>query len=826
MKKTLLLIVLIAGVISIGLRDQFGGWDDDPNVDQIPAKYREYAASQQTDNSGNTQVITDADGYDEFYLGNAFAEPHISMNPNDNKQLFAAYNTNATWRTMDGLDWDVVNPSIPGAAGDPVTAFDSLGRLYYDNMYAPGGSIIGTKLAYSDNNGNNWLSIVDANVGYDKNWIAADQSAGPYTNYVYGVMSGGTVVRSTNRGQSFQSVGFYTNTLPGMMVAVGPNGATQGGSVYVVASTGNSFAPQWTFYRSTDGGTTWELRSTQFYGNAVGDAVNGRNSVQNMRTRPYPFIAADNSYGPNRGRLYLIYASNFPQGAGNKPDIWCRWSDDGGSNWSAEVKINDDANSEVHNQWFPSIWCDKINGRVYVKWLDTRDTPTSDSALVYGSYTSNGGQTWVTNKRLSSKKFRINCTTCGGGGTPAYLGDYDALMSAGSSAGIIYTDFRFGNFASFFLYYPDYAMKVSSNQVGVPSGGNSSVEVQIPSSKDYTGNVVLSASVVSPPGTGTISLTWAGGNNTITTIPGNATLNISASANVPSGAYTIEIVGRGTNGIPAHKRSVTLLVNSSVVKVRTNRPGVINFTVNGTNYNQPQEFVVPNGNQIQISTPAELTTGSTRYTWNNWSNGGAISQNITVNSNLDLVANYKVGYRLVVNSTYGTTTGNNTYFDSGGVVWWSVSPRIFNNSGTLYYFRGWNGTGPNSYTSADSSGRDTITGLPAMLNPFVETARWSTTPASISNISSELPTEYKMYQNYPNPFNPETKIKFDLIRAGNVKVIVYDLLGKEVEILANQLATPGRYEVTFNGRGLASGIYYYKIITDEFVDIKKMMLIK
>ncbi|HCN37669.1 MAG TPA: T9SS C-terminal target domain-containing protein, partial [Bacteroidetes bacterium] len=54
----------------------------------------------------------------------------------------------------------------------------------------------------------------------------------------------------------------------------------------------------------------------------------------------------------------------------------------------------------------------------------------------------------------------------------------------------------------------------------------------------------------------------------------------------------------------------------------------------------------------------------------------------------------------------------------------------------------------------------------------------------------------------PNPFNPETKIKFDLIRAGNVKVIVYDLLGKEVEILANQLAAPGRYEVTFNGRGL------------------------
>ena len=146
------------------------------------------------------------------------------------------------------------------------------------------------------------------------------------------------------------------------------------------------------------------LTSSQNFSNYVGTNVSGRNSVSNMRTRPYPFITADNSYGPNRGRLYLVYASNTPSGDGNKPDIFCRYSDNQGTTWSSAVVVNDDANTTANNQWHPSIWCDKTSGRLFVKWMDTRDTPTSDSAHIYASYSDDGGLTFAPNQRITTAK--------------------------------------------------------------------------------------------------------------------------------------------------------------------------------------------------------------------------------------------------------------------------------------------------------------------------------------------------------------------------------------------------------------------------------------
>jgi Neuraminidase (sialidase) len=147
------------------------------------------------------------------------------------------------------------------------------------------------------------------------------------------------------------------------MVAIGPNGAIDGGAVYAVLHNGSVFSATYTFYVSSDGGATWTFKSSQNFANYVGSNVNGRHSVQNMRTRPYPFIAADNSPGTYRGRFYLVYASNNPAGNGNKPDIFCRYSNDQGETWSSAITVNDDVNSQSHNQWHPSIWSDKQTGR-------------------------------------------------------------------------------------------------------------------------------------------------------------------------------------------------------------------------------------------------------------------------------------------------------------------------------------------------------------------------------------------------------------------------------------------------------------------------------
>jgi hypothetical protein len=89
-----------------------------------------------------------------------------------------------------------------------------------------------------------------------------------------------------------------------------------------------------------------------------------------------------------------------------------------------------------------------------------------------------------------------------------------------------------------------------------------------------------------------------------------------------------------------------------------------------------------------------------------------------------------------------------------------------------------------------------------------------------------LPTEYTLYQNYPNPFNPTTTIKYDLPNAGDVSLVIYDLLGRKVKELVNTKQQAGRYEIQFNASNLASGVYIYQLITDKFVNAKKMILLK
>jgi photosystem II stability/assembly factor-like uncharacterized protein len=108
----------------------------------------------------------------------------------------------------------------------------------------------------------------------------------------------------------------------------------------------------------------------------------------------------------------------------------------------------------------------------------------------------------------------------------------------------------------------------------------------------------------------------------------------------------------------------------------------------------------------------------------------------------------------------------------------------------------------------------------------------------ITKISTEVPKTYSLSQNYPNPFNPTTKIKFDIAsnvkqparsKAGetsNVKLLVYDILGREIAILVNEQLKPGTYEISWDASQYASGIYFYKLMTDEFTEAKKMVLIK
>ena len=102
-------------------------------------------------------------------------------------------------------------------------------------------------------------------------------------------------------------------------------------------------------------------------------------------------------------------------------------------------------------------------------------------------------------------------------------------------------------------------------------------------------------------------------------------------------------------------------------------------------------------------------------------------------------------------------------------------------------------------------------------------------PTDIKEENGAVPIQYALEQNYPNPFNPSTQIKFSVPEASHVKVIMADMLGSEVAIIVNDHLNAGNYTVNFNSStlgGLSSGVYLYTLISNNFKQSRKMILIK
>ncbi|MEW6050426.1 MAG: T9SS type A sorting domain-containing protein [Candidatus Zixiibacteriota bacterium] len=124
-----------------------------------------------------------------------------------------------------------------------------------------------------------------------------------------------------------------------------------------------------------------------------------------------------------------------------------------------------------------------------------------------------------------------------------------------------------------------------------------------------------------------------------------------------------------------------------------------------------------------------------------------------------------------------------------------------------------------------------VNAFPAWDGPYcfliVDTAQLT----DVKEIDGQLPTEFTLGQNYPNPFNPVTLINFDIPRNSKVNLSVYNVLGQLVKVLVDKDMTAGKYQADWDGTSdsgakVASGIYFYKIEADNFVQTKKMMLLK
>ena len=667
--RILLLLAAVTSGVLLFQAQEFQTYkfeDNNPYLDQPTREsYSHFHASYQ---DGNQQdIITDNLGFDNHNVGVDFAEMQAVTNPLNPLDIFFGVNgspQNAWNTTNGGLNWTLNQPSYQsGTCCDPWSAYLANGTLLY------GSGVSGQYIYRSTTNGNSWTSPVLSVSGNDRNTLAAEETGtGPFASYVYAAITPGNFARSTNEGVSWTTTYSSSNTVPGVMIAVGPNGSTNGGCVILVTNTGSSANVTYNFHRSTNGGASgsFTVMSSLTVAGYVGTLNSaGRLVINNARTRPYPMIAMDNSNGPYRGRLYLVYASNVPTGNGNKPDIILQYSTDQGATWSSRITVNDNANPELSDQWFPAIWCERSTGKLYIKWYDTRENPSSYTTGVWGTYSTTGGTTFATNQRISNASWTYPCPACGANQN-CYRGDYDAMTANPKVGYAVWYDPRSCNYTSMGSYFPDFAMRVLPSNVGVQGTNDSAfVRVSIPAVKLYSDTAIFSAVVTNPPGTGTITLsllnkTTPALQDKLTSFPDSLRLRIKTAGGVPSAMYTVRITGRGPNGTPVHVRDITI----------------------------------------------------------------------------------NVGF------------------------------------------------------------------------------------IGIQTINSEIPEKFSLYQNYPNPFNPVTNIRFDLAKTGMVKLKIYDISGKQVSEIVNQQLSAGKYNYDFDAGNLASGVYFYRLETPDFVSIKKMMLLK
>ncbi len=353
-----------------------------------------------------TQVNTDNLGFN--ILGDAANETSIAVNSISHNQLVIGWrqfdNVTSNFRQAGmayssdfGQTWifpGVIEPGI--FRTDPVLDVDAIGNIYYNSL--TNSPVYLCKVFISPDGGFTWDLGTDA-AGGDKQWMAIDRSSGSGSGNIYSAWNSafssclpGNSTRSANAGLNYDPCVFTDgDPIWGTMTV------NNMGDLFVSGRSPNS--DSLLVIRSSDAKTpgsniTWSV-STVFM-----DGILNYGTTINPAGLPGQVnIKVDQGNSISQGNLYLTAPlariSSFDPG-----DIMFSRSTDNGLNWSAPIQINDDA-STANFQWFGTMAV-APNGRIDVIWLDTRDAPLgSDSSALYYSYSTDQGNNWSVNEKLS-----------------------------------------------------------------------------------------------------------------------------------------------------------------------------------------------------------------------------------------------------------------------------------------------------------------------------------------------------------------------------------------------------------------------------------------
>jgi hypothetical protein len=323
---------------------------------------------------------------------------------------------------------------LPGGSswrGDPWLTSGPDGTIYMIGLWGAPTAIAVTHAIVSDTSVT-WSSPTVVNLGSpDKEAGIVDPNTGTmyisYTNF-----SGAQsikLLKSTDGGLTFgPATTVTTGSVQGSQVAVGPNG-----EVYVCWDISYPSDLGIGFAYSLDGGNTFTVKSqiqptSKF-------TISGTD-----RAPAFPHMAVDLSGSPNTGNIYIAWQS---AGLSGKGDALLTRSTDGGLSWSAPIAINDNGTTGI--DWFPTVSVDS-NGYVHSFFYDRRDNPGTTLTNLYYARSTDGGQTFEPNLRVTDTS--TNFTTFSDG-TPAW-GDYINATTDGNSAAVAYADGRLGDPDAFF----------------------------------------------------------------------------------------------------------------------------------------------------------------------------------------------------------------------------------------------------------------------------------------------------------------------------------------------------------------------------------------
>ena len=664
----------------------------------------------------------------------------------------------------------------------------------------------------------------------------------------YAVGPGATLIKTIDAGTSWTNIGtgynsiynffssvYFTNGNTGY-ISGGGGGlgsgfilkTTNGGSSWVSSNTGSIYSMFGIFFIN---------ENTGFAAGSFGHVMKTTNSGASWTTQ----VITSANLGP-----IFFPSANVGYVSGNDSTIYK--TTNGGTSWT---KIQHAGRS--------------YNGQMFFINENTGFCCTNLDGL---KKTTNGGMSWYVseNSDLWNSVHFVNSTTgfiCGGNGK--------VYKTTNTGASWFNTNYTYVTQGLIDLYFADSLNGIATGDEGFirkSSDGGASWTTINNNIRDslysilFTGNIGYTAG-----GNGTVmkstnsGLSWVSQSKiTSATIISLCLFNPDNVLGVGSGRKIIRTTNGGTNWLSVtagtysnNLNSVTKLSNTTAIAVGDY--GIImkstNTGANWTNITSPVTSKLSsvtfsdsvNGVAVGVSGTILKTTNS----GNNWFSAGLnekTANDLCAVSFIDVNTGLAVGLNGTILKTING--GINWSTKTSGTLDDIISLSINNPVCYATLYSGYVLKSTNLGETWESHYTNSINQL---LSVFFNDANtgWITGSGGmilkttdgggvfISKISSEIPSNYKLFQNYPNPFNPSTKIKFSVpayengklkTENGVVSLKVYDISGREVALLVNETLRPGEYEVTFDGGNLPSGVYFCRLTAGTYSGVIKMLLVK